>query len=148
MEKSDVIYQLRHSLELDTIKRDLLFYSGGFGLPALIMLYNEDISGTGVLLALTLLGFWIFYIRRMVFIFRYPEGYVLAECVLSQPHCKYRGAYYFTVSFLLPDGETEILDTHAIFGGGGIIEPIMEDYVNKTAWIAYNPATSMVVVIG
>lgn len=148
MEKSDVIYQLQHSLEMDTIKRDFLFFSIGLGIPALIMLYNEDVSGAGVLLALTLLGFWIFYIWRIISIFRHPEGYILAECVLSQPHCRYRGAYYFTVSFLLPGGEAELLDTHAIFGGGGIIEPIMEDYVNKTAWIAYNPATDMVVVIG
>ena len=148
MENIDVVYQLKHSLEMDTIKRDILLFSGCIGLPALIMLYNEDVSGAGALIALMLAGILIFYIWRIISIFRHPEGYILAECVLAQPHFKYRGAYYFTVSFPMPGGESEILDTHAIFGGGGLDAAPMEDYVNKTAWIAYNPATDMVVVIG
>ena len=148
MENIDVVYQLKHSLEMDTIRRDILLFSGCLGLPALIMLYNEDVTGVGALIALMLAGILIFYIWRILSIFRHPEGYILAQCVLAQPHFKYRGAYYFTVSFPMPGGEAEILDTHAIFGGGGLDTAPMEDYVNKTAWIAYNPATDMVVVIG
>lgn len=148
MEKSEIVYQLKHSLEMDIIKRDLLLYAGLLGLPALIMLPSEEASGTGTLIGLMLAGILAFYIWRILSIFRHPEGYILAECVLAQPHFKYRGAYYFTVSFPLPGGETESLDTHAIFGGGSLDSAAMEDYVNKTAWIAYNPATDMVVVIG
>ena len=148
MENIDVVYQLKHSLEMDAIKRDILLFAGCLGLPALIMLYNEDVSGAGVLIALMLAGILIFYIWRIFSIFRHPEGYILAQCVLAQPHFKFRGAYYFTISFPMPDGETETLDTHAIFGGGSLDTAPMEDYVNKTVWIAYNPATDMVVVIG
>jgi len=148
MEKADIVYQLKHSLEMDTLKRDILLYAGCLGLPALILLNSEDASGTGTLVALTLAGILIFYIWRILSIFRYPESYLLAECVLAQPHFKYRGAYYFTVSFPMPNGDTETLDTHAIFGGGALDRAPMEDYVNKTARVAYNPATDMVVVIG
>lgn len=148
MEKSDIVYQLKHSLEMHIIKRDILLFAGCLGLLALITLPSDDVSGTGTLIGLMLAGILIFYIWRILSIFRHPEGYILAECVLAQPHFKYRGAYYFTVSFPLPNGQTEILDTHAIFGGGSLDSAAMEDYVNKTAWIAYNPATDMVVVIG
>ena len=94
------------------------------------------------------MGILAFYVWRTISIFRHPEGYILAECTLAQPHFKYRGGYYFTITFPMPNGEAEILDTHAIFNEGSLAEPSMEDYVNKTAWIAYNPATDMVVVIG
>lgn len=147
MEKPDVIYQLRHSLEMDTIKRDILMFAGGLGIPALIMLYSEYVFASGVFLGLILLGILGFYICRILSIFRNPEGYILAECTLSQPHSRHR-SFYFTISFPLPDGQPDIVNTHAIFAEGGIFEPVMEDYVNKTAWIAYNPSTGMVVVIG
>ena len=148
MENIDVVYQLKHSLEIKTIKRDIFLFSGCIGLPTLIMLSNGDASGAGTLLGLIVLGILAFYVWRIISIFRHPEGYILAECTLAQPHFKYRGGYYFTISFPMPNGETEILDTHAIFNEGSLAEPSMEDYVNKTAWIAYNPATDMVVVIG
>ena len=148
MEKPDIVSQLKHSLEMNTIKRDLLLFSGFLGIPALTMLSNGDTSGTGTLLGLFLCGLLAFYIWRIISIFRHPEGYILAECILAQPHFKYRGGYYFTITFPMPNGEAEILDTHAIFNEGSLAEPSMEDYVNKTAWIAYNPATDMVVVIG
>lgn len=148
MENIDVVYQLKHSLEIETIKRDIFLFALCLGLPTLFMLCDEDVSGAGVLLALMLAGILIFYIWRTISIFRHPEGYILAECTLAQPHFKYRGAYYFTISFPLPNGEAEILDTHAIFGGGSLDWAAMEEYVNKTVWIAYNPSTDMVVVIG
>ena len=148
MTESDIRYQLWHSLELGIIKRDFLLFSGCLGLPTLITLSNGDTSGAGTMLALILAGILIFYIVRTISIFRDPAGYILAECVLAQPHFRHRGAYYFTISFPLPSGEAEILDTHAIFGGGNLDSAAMEYYVNKTAWIAYNPSTGMVVVIG
>lgn len=142
-----VISRLKDSLELHTIKRDLLIYLVFFGLMYLLSV--SDDSGAATLMLLILIPILIFYIWRIICIFRDPEGYIFAECELTQPHCNtFLRSYYFTVRVELPNGQTSHVDTHAIFATHGIFEPIMKDYVNSTVTIAYNPATDMVVVIG
>lgn len=148
-EKSQAIQQLKASLELRTLKRDFLLYACCLGIPWLIMASDEASAGPAVLLGLTLLAILGFYLWRILCIFRNPEGYIFCDCVLNQVHSNpFLRSFFFTVRVEMPDGRTEYVDTHAIFATHGIFEPIMEDYVNSTVTIAYNPSTDMVVVIG
>lgn len=81
-----VISRLKDSLELHTIKRDFLIYLVFFGLMYLPSV--SDNSGAATFTLLILIPILIFYIWRIICIFRDPEGYIFAECELAQPHSK------------------------------------------------------------
>lgn len=148
-DKKAVITQLKDSLELHTMKRDFLLFACCLGIPCLFMVSDESSSGAAALLGLMVLSILGFYIWRTICIFRSPEGYIFSKCELTQPHINpFLRCYYFTVRVELPNGQTSYVDTHAIFATHGIFEPVMENYVNSSVAIAYNPATEMVVVIG
>ena len=147
MERSDVMYHLWHSIEMHTIRRDFLLYLALFGLMWLMAVPGD--TGPAVLMLLFLIPILVFYIWRTICIFRNPEGYIFSKCELTQPHSNFwLKMMFFTVRIELPNGRVDYVDTHAIFAAHGIAEPRMEDYVNRTATIAYNPSTGMVVVIG
>ena len=149
MEKSDIRYQLWHSLEMHTLRRDILLFIICLGLPCLTISQSKDTAGASVLMALILVALLTFYIVRIGKIFHCAEYYVFCKGTLCQPRYNpYIKMYAFTAVLEMPEGDTKAVDTHAIFATHGIFEPLMEDYVGKTATIAYNPLTDMVVVIG
>ena len=146
--RQHTLHYLWHSLEMHTVRRDFLIYLGLFGFLCLLALPGGSNTGAETLMLICLLPVLIFYIWRVICIFRDPEGYYFCECQLTQPHSNFwLKMMYFTVYIELPNGRTDTVDTHAIFEAHGIMEPRMEDYVNSKATIAYNPSTGMVVVI-
>ena len=149
MSKSDIRYQLWHSLEMRTLRRDLLLYLLCLGLPCLAISQSRDTAGASVLMALILAAILGFYIIRIAKIFYCAEYYVFCKTTLFNPqYHPYIRMYLFTAILKMPEGEEKAVDTHAIFATHGIFEPIMTDYMGKSATIAYNPLTDMVVVIG
>lgn len=149
MTKSDIRYQLWHSLEMHTLRREVLLCIICFGIPLLMTTSRRDASGVAVLLVLMLLALLAFYIVRIGKIFYCAEYYIFCDSILCQPQYNpYIRMYLFTAVMEMPDGSTEAVSTHAIFATHGIFEPIMTDYMGKSATIAYNPLTDMVIVIG
>lgn len=155
MEKTDIKKELWHSLDMAVLRRDtvlfliadLIFvlitgvFQGGFWEP-----------GYGVLVAVfsvLILGPALIYdICVTVKLFRHPDRYRLYRAQLNQPHGARwgRGAMYFTVLLEDEDGRF-VVNTRPIFASYGIGTPLMEDYLNKTATIAYNEETEAVVII-
>ena len=149
MTKSDIRYPLWHSLEMHTLRREVLLCIICFGIPLLMTTSRRDASGVAVLLVLMLLALLTFYIVRIVKIFHCAEYYVFCKGTLCQPRYNpYIKMYAFTAILEIPEGDAKAVDTHAIFATHGIFEPIMTDYMGKSATIAYNPLPDMVVVIG
>lgn len=146
-EITDTHRRLWHSLELHCIRRELILYLLAIGVFLLMTRGNRII---GLLLACAGFGpFVVFHLWRTVQIFRRPEDYTFHRAVLSQPHQKWPlKAMYFTVWLEESDGSKSVADTHAIFACHGIVEPLVESYVNSTVTIARNTQTGMVVVIG
>ena len=141
--------RLWHSLEMHCLRRDLimilvamilfmLFTGGGeFWVTALII----DCISFGPIV--------IFYIWRSVQIFDKPERYTFYKTTLTQFHQKFPlKAMYFTVVLEEADGSKQIKNTDAIFACHGIVEPVLESYVNSTVTVGLNRETGMVVVIG
>lgn len=146
-QRSVTLDRLWHSLEMHCIRRDLILYLIAIGL---FVLMTRENPGIGIVLALIGFGpFAIFLLWRGLQIFRRAEEYVFYRAKLSQPHQKWPlKAMYFTVVLEEPDGTRQVVDTHAIFACHGIMEPLMESYVNSTVTIGLNRETGMVVVIG
>lgn len=141
------------SLEMAVVRRDLIIYAVIWIIFALI--YGVRIKGEVqtvmmVVIALIMLPFIGFNLWRAIQIFRQADQYIFCRCKLSSPHQRYwsRGMMYFTV---IVEDETLgciPVETHAIFSSYGIMEPLLETYINSTVTIGYNPKTEMVVVVG
>lgn len=146
-DRNTLISRLWHSLEMKTIKRDVIAIACLLGIPCLLAAASGE--PVAVSFGLFLIPFLGFYLWRTIGIFHKPGHYIFCKCLLDQPHSNTLAkSMYFTVRIDTPNGRTHMVDTHAIFTCHGIMEPRMEDYVNSTATIAYNPETEMVVVIG
>lgn len=142
-------HRLWHSLEMHCICRDLIMILIAMVL-FLAIIGNDQYWQIGLLF--DCIGFGpiaFFYIWRIFQIFRKSESYTFYKTTLSQPHQKFPlKAMYFTVVLEEPDGRKHIEHTHAIFACHGIVEPLVESYVNSTVTIGLNKETGMVVVIG
>ena len=141
--------KLWHSLEMHCLRRDLIMM-----LIAMI-LFMLITGGEGFWLPRLILDcvffgpFAVFYLCRCIRIFRKPEHYTFYKTTLTQFHQKFPlKAMYFTVVLEEPDGRKLIKNTHAIFACHGIVEPVLESYVNSTVTVGLNRETGMVVVIG
>lgn len=152
MRKEDVIRRLRGAAEIAYMKHRLLIATSLFGIPCLLFplgKYGPGLSAIPYFLIpyAVILGFHLWRLYR---IFSRPESYLFCQCLLDHPHAdpNLNGIMYFTVTLELPDGTAKMVDTHSVFALRGIAPLIFENYVNKTATIAYNPVTEMVVVIG
>ena len=152
MRKEDVIRRLRGAAEIAYMKHRLLFATALFGSPCLLLSLSKYGPGLSAVLTFlipyaVILGFHLWRLYR---IFSKPESYLFCQCLLDQPHAdpNLNGIMYFTVTLELPGGTAKTVDTHSVFALRGIAPLIFEEYVNKTATIAYNPETGMVVVIG
>lgn len=150
MEKVSVTrHRLWHSLEMHCLRRDLIMMVIAIGLFMLIT-WDEQFWGIALTIDCISFGpFIIFYIWRIFQIFRKPEAYTFYKTTLNRFHQKFPlKMMYFTVVLEEPDGRKLIENTHAIFACHGIVEPLLESYVNSTVTIGLNKETGMVVVIG
>ena len=142
-------HRLWHSLEMHCLRRDLIMMLIAMGLFMLITWDDQFWIAALVIDCLGFGPFVIFYICRGVQIFRKPEGYTFYKTTLSRFHQKFPlKMMYFTVVLEEPDGSKRIENTHAIFASYGIVEPLVESYVNSTITIGLNKETGMLVVIG
>ena len=158
MDKTDIRRELRDSLDMAVLRRDLILVLLVdaiclviFAFPAGGFLTREFLLVAALICGITIIPVLCYSIWVAVKIFRNPEGYIFGKCRLSQPHqCKMaRGAMYFTVVLEDPrDGGKYILNTRPIFASYGIAGPLLEEYINKTVTVAYNEDTEAVVVIG
>lgn len=148
--------RLRDSLEMQAVIRYLIIgmilavFCIVLGMRELRYLETGfRVLGTAIVTAICPLPILIFSLVRIIRIFRKPESYYFCKTTLSNPK---GGNLRHTIRFavLLEDSEGKkfMADTHSIFYTGGLIGPLLEDYVNRTVTIAYNEETGMVVVIG
>lgn len=146
---SETRSRLWHSLEMHCLRRDLILMLIAMGV---FMLITWDDQFWVVALVIDCLGFGpfvVFYLWRGIQIFRKPGSYTFYQTTLTRFHQKFPlKAMYFTVVLEDPDGSKRLEDTHAIFACHGIVEPLLESYVNRDVTIGLNEETGMVVVIG
>lgn len=149
MDKKTIQERLWYSLEMHVVRRDLIMILIAM---VIFLLFTWDPQTWAVALVIDCLGFGpvaVFYIWRGIQILRKPEGYTFYKTTLGSFHQKFPlKMMYFTVVLEEPDGSKRIEDTHAIFACHGIVEPLVESYVNSTVTIGLNRETGMVVVIG
>ena len=106
----------------------------------------ELIGVLAVACAVIYLPFLIFVACRLGKILRKPCSYQFYQAKLDAPQ-SFGRVIYFIVK-LEEEGEAPIFkNTRAIFTTYGI-GPRLEDFLNKTVTIAYNPETDNVVVYG
>lgn len=159
MEKKEIKEQLKHSLEVSTIRLWMKFEVGLVLVVCLLhFLINLNTRWEvshwevyGLASVLVLVPIFGVHIRELRRIYRNYEAYQFYQVKLSQPHSSdwsRARSMYFTV--LLQDEEgTIVANTHSIFGTNKRqIGPLMEDYLNETVTVGYNEETAEVVVIG
>lgn len=146
--------RIRNSLELRTAKNYVLVFAAAAVLTALLVfLINFQLdmgvaATTAGFMMLVFLPFVLFYVHRIFKIFQSIDDYTFTEVTLHQlGHSLYKGMH-FSVGLKDWNGNTVYTQTHAIFHTHGIMEPLLDDYVNRTVWVAYNNTTGYVVVIG
>lgn len=139
--------RLWHSLEMQVLRRDLILYLIAI---ALFLLITREHWAVGLLLACIGFGpFVVFCLWRGLQIFRAVADYTFYQAKLSRFHQRFPlKTMYFTVVLEEPDGSRQVVETHAIFSSTGVVEPLVESYVNSTVTIGLNQETGMVVVIG
>lgn len=144
----DTRQKLLHSLDMVFFRRQFIL-CGVFALIAILVPFLSGTPDMGILPICMVLPLLAFYLYRIWQIFREQERYIFRKVKLEEPHHNFwTKTMYFTVTFEDPRGQRISRDTRAIFYVQSITEPLMEDYVNQTVTIAYNPLTDTLVVIG
>lgn len=150
MDTSEIKEKLKCSLELAHIRSALVVFT--FLVAAYIALMTFTWGGWSlglVLIGVILIPSWILYGWRYQRIFRKMESYSFHRVVLSQPHfSRRRHAMYFTIVLETQSRGKFVTNTAAIFQTHGWLGPLLEDYVNREATVAYNEETQSVVIIG
>ena len=154
-ERSAAIQALRGSLEMGYVRRNILFCLAMLPVSGLVFLIKVNpVTGSlfwqlmGIML-LAISPFLLFYLIRILRIYRKPERYVFSKVELRRPYHSFNShVMYFSILVENSEGRKIPADTHAIFATRGLIGPLMEEYVNRTVTVAYNEDTKMVVVIG
>ena len=137
--------RLLNSLEMRCLARNIVIF---LIMAPIFLLASRVNTAKWAVVAILLLSFLAFYLVRVVNILRKPEAYRFYRTMLTQPRRKYlTKSWYFTVT-LEENGIAFTRDTHAIFSAYDLAGPRADNYVNQTVTIAYNPETTMVVVIG
>jgi len=148
--------KLLHSLEFRVLCRNAGLYTLVIALAAGLTAcayppYGEemDLGLYFLFWSVWLVPAWIFYGSWAFRMLRKAERYEFCRCSLTKPHQNHwvKGMY-FTVFAEFPGGRRELLDTRAIFQPQGFVSPLLEDYINRTVTIGYNPETGNVTVIG
>ena len=155
METKQIRERLKSSLEVQILWRNLIIVAVTTAVMMVIFAIGDEFDGffwvyAGVTAVVILGPTAIFTAIRAFRIFRKPEAYIFCRTTPTQPHAgALRSTMFFTVLLEDPeDGSKFFADTHAIFYSHGIVQPLMEDYINNPITIAYNRETEMVVVIG
>lgn len=156
MDTTEIKRKLKNSLEISHIRGELLATTIacvlGAGFAVLSSGKAKDIGmwiASGVMFGLIYIPILAYSLWRIFRVFRRAEACRFYRCRLSQPHSgRWHRAMYFTVVLEEEDGATLVRDTHAIFYTHGIVGPLLEDYVNQMATVAYNEETEEVIVIG
>ena len=139
--------KLLHSLEVAHYWKQIVTVAVLFLIFGSV-LYLRQLS-LGILFTLMVLPCLIFYGYRIWQIFRCADRYIFCRVALTVPqHNYWAKAYSFAVTLDHPEIGRRSRQTRAIFQTYGLIPPLMEDYVNQTVIVAYNPATETLVVIG
>ena len=146
---SETRSRLWDSLEMHCVRRDLIITLIAM---AVFLLFAWDDRFWVLALVMDCVAFGplaVFYIWRGIGIFRKPGSYRFYKTTLASFHQRFPlKAMYFTVVLEEPDGSKRMEQTHAIFACHGIVEPLLESYVNRDVTIGLNEETGMVVVIG
>ncbi len=138
MEKREICKKLWNSLDMKYVQSWVFISLIGFSIMSL-----ADLPGVGAIVFLPFMGYawW----RRWK-ILRKAEAYELHRAKLVQPYARF-GMGMYSFAAILED-QSDVLQTDAIFAVRSLDLPQMQDYVNQTVTIAYNPETEMVVVMG
>ena len=147
--KKENCQRLRQSLEVHSLFRNfvIIAVTGLLFWVLYLFRFPDEPHMANTMLFITA-PFALFYLVRILLIFRKAESYVFQRCTLTQPHSiPFLRSMAFHVVFPF-SGKNLSLETRAIFASYGMMEPRMENYNNKTVTIAYNPQTGRVVVIG
>lgn len=147
MDKQTSRRRLWDSLEMHHYKVNLLVVTVAFAFVFFPFL-GRDILGLTMAL-LVFLPFYMFYLYRIIQLFRHPEEYVFTRCKLEKFHFSvfWRSAY-FSVRLEIPEVGIVNDETAAIFLTHGFAGPILEDYVNREVLMGYNRATGRIILIG
>lgn len=155
MEDEKIIRErLWNSLDMHWVKVNTVMILVVFGIIGLIYSLRIPEPGlrwqlVGIMFLLVVAPWLVFYLWRTVSIFRRAEEYIFCKCCLSQPRGgSLKHSIRFTVVLTDSDGSKFAANTHSIFSTRSICGLGLEDYVNKTVTVAYNPSTGSVVVIG
>ena len=146
---TEIKEKLKCSLEIAHIRSALAVWS--FLVAAYITaltLFWGGFTFTAILCGAFLLPIWVAYGWRWFRVFRKMEHYTFHKALLRQPHANKFHAFYFTVELTSAEKGRITTKTSSIFLARGWLGPLMEDYVNQTITVAYNPATETLVVIG
>ena len=143
----DTRTKLRNSLEVEHYRKQLTTVGILFLIFGTIILLRNLPSG--ILFGLIMIPFLIYYGYRIFRIFRSCKGYIFCQATLQEPRYHLLAkSYSFRVTLEHPAIPRCTRETQAIFLTSGIVPPLMEDYVNQTVTVGYNPLTDTLVVIG
>lgn len=92
----------------------------------------------------------LYYVNRLRGLFRDCKAYELYDAVLDHPGTSwvYRGAVYYTVSFVTNDGEQVRMDTMPLWTGSVFADNPLEKYNNKRIDLLYDREGYRVIVLG
>ncbi len=146
--------RIKNSLELRVARNYALLFAAAAVLTALLVFlinFQLDAGAAAIaagFMALVLLPFSLFYVHRIFKIYQNLDDYTFTEVTLDRlGHSLYKGMH-FSVDLKDWDGQTVQTQTHSLFHTHGIMEPLLEDYVNRTVLVGYNNTTGYVAVIG
>ena len=143
----DTTKKLLHAVEMGYYRRQLTVL-GVFFLIFCAVAFSRD-PGVGITFVIMFLPFILFYLYRIIQIFRRREGYIFCKVALDQPNYHFwHKTYSFTVTLDHPEISSRSRQTQPIFMPYGFFEPLLVSYVNQTVTVGYNPETDIVVVIG
>lgn len=149
--KKEVRRYLRRTVEVSLMVRNFFIWLGITVLCGAIMYLNlRHIWFVAIFVLIAIAPNLIFFLIRYLRIMAKAESYCFYRTKLTSPHhsLRIKHRFYFTVR-LEEDGEVPLtVDTHSVFHTYSILWPRMEDCLNQTVTVAYNPETNMVVVAG
>lgn len=146
---TEIRSRLWNSAEMAHVRFNLIAWAAAYAFALVMCIPGGEAGWMGVFLfSAMLLPFLVFWVWRLVNIFRRVEAYTFCRTELDQPHHFPMSRGMFTFMGVIEDeGRRFAVETHAIFQAYGS-RLVMQDYIGKTVTLAWNRETDMVVVIG
>lgn len=88
-----------------------------------------------------------YYFGTLIHLTRHTENYRFYDVLLNKPYSDMRRSFYFAVEIQDENGDTVCINTNTVFRIDSIWEQPIEEYINKTAQIAYDKTNNRIVVI-